>query len=149
MGKDERFHRSLKLDVLRTQTFADLRGAARAFTRWRRVYNHERPHGGIGCAVPADRYAPSPRRYRDAVTPFDYGPGAIVRRVQHGGEVFAFGRTFRVPKAFHTKQIVFKPTEQDGLYAVCFRTTEIARLDRKTGRRYPPNLSTMSPNACP
>ncbi len=57
MGKDERVHRSLKLDVLRTQTFADLRGAARAFTRWRRVYNHERPHEGIGCAVPAEAEA--------------------------------------------------------------------------------------------
>lgn len=149
IGKDERFHRTLKLEVLRTQTFAGLGQAARAFARWRQIYNHERPHEGIGCAVPADRYQPSARRYRDAVQAFDYGPGALVRKVQHGGRLSAFGQTFSVPKAFRGKAVALKPTGQNGLYAVLFRTTEIARLDRKTGRRYPPTLSTMSPNACP
>ena len=39
MGKDERFHRTLKADVLSGPPFADLAAAERAFERWRNVYN--------------------------------------------------------------------------------------------------------------
>jgi transposase InsO family protein len=42
-GKDERFHRTLKAEVLQGRVFADHPHAQQAFDRWRTVYNHERP----------------------------------------------------------------------------------------------------------
>ena len=63
MGKDERFHRSLKAEVLSGPPFADLAAAERAFDHWRSVYNTQRPHDALELAVPANRYQPSPRDY--------------------------------------------------------------------------------------
>jgi transposase InsO family protein len=52
-GKEERFHRSPKAEVLNGRSFDDLEHAQSAFDRWRRVYNHERPHEAIQMQTPA------------------------------------------------------------------------------------------------
>lgn len=136
MGKDERFHRTLALELLR-MPYPDLAGAAHAMMLWRGVYNRERPHQAIGYAVPADRYRPSCRTFHDAVTPFDYPEGDIIRRVHAGGRIFLLGRMFRVGRAFHGKDIALRPTGSDGLLQAYFRTTPIATLDLRTGSRHP------------
>jgi transposase InsO family protein len=121
MGKDEHFHRSLKAEALSGGPFADLAQAARRLADWREVYNRKRPHEGIGMAVPAARYASSPREYRDKVEPFDYAPGDAVRRVQDGGKISLGGRAKRVPKAFRGRDIALRPSEIDGVYDVYYR----------------------------
>ncbi len=60
-GKDERFHRTLKLEVLKRGDLTDLARAQHAFDAWRQIYNAHRPHEAIGMDVPADRYRVSPR----------------------------------------------------------------------------------------
>jgi transposase InsO family protein len=54
-GKDERFHRTLKADVLRDQYVASLSACQRSVDRWREVYNRERPHQALDMAVPISR----------------------------------------------------------------------------------------------
>ena len=132
MGKDERFHRSLKAEALSGPPFADFEAARRKLAVWREVYNRERPHEGIGMAVPADRYAASPREYREKVEPFDYAPGDALRRVQPGGRLSFAGRQLRVPKAFARREIALRTTNQDGLYEVFYRHQRIASLDFRT-----------------
>ncbi len=134
MGKDERFHRSLKAEALSGPPFADLEAASRKLTLWRKVYNHERPHEGIGMAVPAERYSASPREYRETITPFDYAPGDALRRVQPGGRISFGGRQIRVPKAFARREIALRATNQDGLYEVFYRHQRIARLDFRAAK---------------
>jgi transposase InsO family protein len=129
MGKDERFHRSLKAEVLSGPPFANLAAAERALERWRNVYNTQRPHEAIELAVPASRYQPSPRDYVETIAPFEYASADIVRRVQQGGHISLFGRTIKVPKAFRGKAIAFRPTTQDGVFDIVFRTQMIATID--------------------
>ena len=129
MGKDERFHRSLKAEVLCGPPFADPATADRAFERWRTVYNTQRPHEALELAVPASRYQPSLRDYVEIIAPFEYAPGAIVRRVQQGGHVSFLGRNVKLPKAFRGKVVAFRPTPQDGVFDVVFRTQMIATID--------------------
>ncbi|WP_404978701.1 integrase core domain-containing protein, partial [Caballeronia novacaledonica] len=57
-GKDERFHRSLKAEVLNHRSFTGPDQVQAEFDRWRQSYNFERPHAGIGMATPISRYRP-------------------------------------------------------------------------------------------
>jgi hypothetical protein len=129
MGKDERFHRSLKAEVLGGPLFADLAAAAQALDRWRHIYNHKRPHEALDLMVPADRYRTSPREYRETPRPFDYAPGDLLRKVQDGGKLTVGGRQKHVPKAFKGKQVALRQTSVDGAYDVYYRHQRIAVLD--------------------
>ena len=152
MGKDERFHRSLKAEALSGPPFADLIAAERAFDHWRMVYNTQRPHEALELAVPASRYHPSRRDYAETIAPFEYAPGDIVRRVQQGGHVSLLGRTVKVSKAFRGKTVAFRPTVEDGVFNAFFRSQMIATVDIRALDRRPESvhdvsehLSTLSP----
>lgn len=129
MGKDERFHRTLKADVLSGPPLADLAQAERALERWRMVYNTERPHDALQLAVPMSRYQPSSRDYVEAVAPFEYAPGDLVRRVQQRGLVSLLGRIVKLPNAFCGKAVAFRSTANDGQFNALFRTEMIATID--------------------
>jgi len=129
LGKDERFHRSLKAEALSGPPFMDLAEAAAQLNRWRDIYNLERPHEALGLATPASRYQPSPRAFIERVAPFDYGPGAQLRRVAQGGRINFLGRLARVPKAFAGHTIALKPHREDGVFTAWFRHQPIAQID--------------------
>lgn len=150
MGKDERFHRSLKAEALSGPPFCDLAAAGRVIARWRHVYNHQRPHEALGLAVPASRYRPSRRDYVETPRPFDYAPGDLVRRVQQGGRISLFGRPVRLPKAFCGKAVALRPTTRDGVFEAVFRTQYIATVDISDNTTKPvhhvsEHPSTLSP----
>lgn len=128
LGKEERFHRSLKAEVLSGPPFADLDQAERALQHWRTVYNCQRPHEALAMDVPASRYRPSPRSFAETVPPFDHAPGDLVRRVQQGGRTSLLGRTVRLPKAFHGKHVAFGHTTDDGVFDAFFRHQMIATV---------------------
>jgi len=129
MGKDERFHRSLKAEALSGPPFDDLASAARALERWRHVYNHERPHEALGYAVPADRYTFSRREFCEQPVPFEPAPGDIMRRVQTNGRVDLNARHKRLPNAFKGRIIALRATARDGVYEAYYRHQQIAVLD--------------------
>jgi transposase InsO family protein len=128
-GKDERFHRTLKAEVLQQQQFRDLPACQKAFDAWRRVYNLKRPHEALRLEVPASRYQPSKRSFPDRMPAVEYGPGDQVRRVQHGGKISFAGREFRLPKAFRGQPVAFRPTTTDGIWLVFFTVNPIAQVD--------------------
>ena len=80
LGKDERFHRSLKAEVLQGRRFRDLAHCRQAFAAWRHVYNLERPHEALDMAVPASRYRPSPRAYPPTLPAIEYAAGEVCER---------------------------------------------------------------------
>lgn len=127
-GKDERFHRTLKAEALSGPPFTDLASAARHLSAWRTVYNTQRPHEALGMATPVERYAASLRTYREHIAPFEYGPQDIPRKVQDGRINFN-ARHVRVPKAFSGKTIALRPTQQDGVYELVFRSKTISTID--------------------
>src|SRR5262249_9640533 len=71
-GKDERFHRTLKVEVLHGRTFRDLPHCQAAFDEWRTVYNVQRPHEALAMATPGSRYAISARPFPASLPAVEY-----------------------------------------------------------------------------
>ena len=131
-GKDERFHRTLKADLLARRDFADVFDAQPHFDTFRHVYNHQRPHQALGDAVPASRYRISTRPWRPPDPDFAYAPGSILRTVKIKGEITFQNRFFYIGHAFRSHQIALEPAAQDGLYHVRFHSYAIGQIDLRT-----------------
>jgi transposase InsO family protein len=129
LGKDERFHRTLKADALQGLPFTDLAQAQAAFDKWRQVYNGERPHDALGGAVPLDRYRISSRQYRETLEPFDYPTDDLIRRVGQTGLASLLGYPVKLGKAFAGKAVAFRPTQADGVFDAFFRHQKIETID--------------------
>ena len=120
-GKIERFHRSLKAELLNARTYLDLPHAQRAFEGWRALYNHERPHDALGLNTPASRYRVSPRTYPSTLPSVQYLPGDVVRTVSWNGEVRLNGYRLRVSNALLKLPIAFRADPaHDGCFDVYF-----------------------------
>ena len=128
-GKDERFHRTLKAEVLQGRDFSDLAQCQAAFDHWRPIYNLERPHDSLDLKTPADRYQLSHKTFPETLQPPEYGPGDLVRRVQDKGQISFKGRTFKLSNAFRGYPVALRPTTTDGVWRVFFYTANIAQLD--------------------
>lgn len=132
-GKDERFHRTLRVELLQGRTFPDIPSCQDAFDRWRTVYNTERPHDALGLLPPASRYTLSPRTFRETPPPVEYGEGNHVRTVQAHGMISFCGRRLRIGKAFRGQKVALRPTTADGVWEVWFMTHRIASVDLRQG----------------
>ena len=97
-GKDERFHRTLRLELLHDREFRDLAEAQREFDAWREVYNFVRPHQALALEPPASRYRPSPRAFPERLPPVEYASDLRVCKVQADAEIRLHGRHFKVGK---------------------------------------------------
>ena len=129
-GKDERFHRSLKAEVLALRQFDDLEQVQTEFDRWRLVYNRERPHEALSMQAPADRYRPSARSMLPSLPGIEYGPDDVVRKVQQGGWISWQGWNIRVSKALVGQPIALRPSlTDDGIYNVYFCHQHLNSLD--------------------
>ena len=127
-GKQERFQRTLKAEVLAGPVLGDFSQVQARFDQWRQVYNHERPHQALGMAVPASRYQVSPRTFPEVLPAIEYGPGDVVRKVQDQGKISFQNRDFRVGKAFRGYPVALRPTLQDGVFTVHFCSHQIAEI---------------------
>lgn len=129
-GKDERFHRTLKAELIDGRGWSDLAECAERFPRFRHVYNHERPHDALGGATPSTRYRPSPRTMPEAPLPLEYAQADTVKRVRDTG-IFSFlGQTWQVGRAFAGLSIGLRPSAQaDGQWDVFFGSVRLGRLD--------------------
>jgi transposase InsO family protein len=128
-GKDERFHRTLKAELLNNRTFRDLPDCQNAFDRWRHIYNHDRPHEALAMATPAERYSASPRPFPETLTPIEYADGDIVRRVDANGHISFQARRLSIGKAFRGQPIALRPSAEDGMFSVHFCAHRIGTLD--------------------
>lgn len=148
-GKDERFHRTLKAELLDGRLFADLAAAQKAFDAWRQIYNCDRPHEALGLDVPANRYRVSHRIMPDVIEPPAYDEGEIVRKVDCTGRITFRGRVFAVSKAFATRYIALRPTQTDGVWNICYRSHTLTQIDLRqsvqTVQHVPEHLSRSSP----
>jgi transposase InsO family protein len=86
-GKCERFHRTLKNDLISRYPMRSFSHAQKLFDNWRHLYNHERPHEAISMDVPAQRYEASKKIMPSYVPCIEYNDDAILRKVRDNGYI--------------------------------------------------------------
>lgn len=137
LGKEERFHRSLKAEVTQYCGPFNLELCQQRFDQWREVYNCQRPHEALKMQVPASRYQPSPRRFPEKLPPIEYGPQDAVRKAQAGGVISFHNREYRLSKAFRGEYVALRPTQTDGLREVFFCNQKIDQIDLRCHNKNP------------
>jgi putative transposase len=83
-GRHERMHKTLK-EQTANPPYANLVEQQRAFDRFRRDYNEERPHEALGQTPPAAHFEPSTRSMPERPREPEYGDELEVRRVNSAG----------------------------------------------------------------
>lgn len=127
-GKDERFHRTLKEDLLLRKPLADLDEAQREFNAFRYCYNYERPHAALELEVPAKRYKASKRSYVETPKEPEYGSGANLRKVNYKGYIAVQKHRYYLSESMVGKYIELRqPT--DNLMVLAYGNFEVARID--------------------
>jgi putative transposase len=131
-GRHERVHRTLKEATARPPR-AHFKAQQDAFDGFRKEYNFERPHEGLGQKTPAQIYTASPRIY-PAKLPEQrgYPRDWHTRRVSSAGQVSHYGQKFRINDALANQDVGFKPVG-DGLWAIYFEHLEIGLYDERHG----------------
>ena len=131
-GKIERFHRTLKREVLQDRQLGNLADAQRAFDPWRTIYNHERPHQALNLEVPASRYTVSQRTFKDVSSAFEYSDRFETRRPNKSTGQFRFAnKVYRISEAFLDQPLGLAPTDTDGLLDIYYCRFRIAQLDQR------------------
>ena len=85
-GRHERMHRTLK-DEVASPPAASMSEQQRAFDRFRRVYNTERPHEALDMKTPDSRYTPSRRAMPEKPRSPEYDDTKKVRKLDDQGRL--------------------------------------------------------------
>jgi transposase InsO family protein len=128
-GKEERFHRTLKLELLRDHVFDHRAHCQAGFDGWRDVYNLIRPHEACAMQPPVTRYQPAARSMPRELPAIEYPRGDEVRKVQDGGWISYKGRAYHLPQAFAGQPVALRATQTDGVMEAYFCHHRIGAID--------------------
>ena len=133
-GKDERFHRTLKLELLARRGFNSLAECQREFDTWRERYNLVRPHEALGQQPPISRYRPSGRALPSVLPEVEYDTRHPVRKVGAKGYISYHSTLHFIGEGLRNELVAVAPTATDGVFDVYFCHHRIRSIDaRKSG----------------
>lgn len=128
-GRHERMHRTLHQETAQPAA-ANRRAQQRAFDRFRREYNEERPHEALGQQTPRSQYAVSPRRYPPRVPVPEYDSDMQVRGVMAGGQFWWKGARIFLSETLAGERVGFRQIDEHRS-TIYFARFPIAILDHE------------------
>jgi len=134
LGKLERYHRTLKKDVIKRYQFSSLEDIQMHFDAFRHRYNYERPHEGIGMQRPYQRYSRSLREFPLNLAKVEYPQGAVVMKLTSSGTLYYKGRHWFVSEALASEYVMLK--ERDYETDIYFMKTIVRTFNRRESSTY-------------
>lgn len=128
-GKDERFHRTLKRELLSRRGFNSLQECQDAFDIWRDQYNLVRPHHALDQQPPISRYTASGRKFPAQLPDVEYDSHDDVRKVKRSGCISFSGLQPYIGEGLAGEPVAVRPTDTEGLFDVMFCTRKVAEID--------------------
>ncbi len=132
-GKIERFHRTMKQELLNHTDIADITDAGVQFSRWSHKYNYVRPHVALGMKAPGDVYTPSSRVYPDKIQPWVYGGEYHVIKVNSWGYARFDKWQVYLSETMSGCHIEFRPSPDGESFFACYRNFKIAEFNTQNG----------------
>lgn len=132
-GKDERFHRTLKLELIDRQGFQSLAQCQQAFDRWRERYNLIRPHQALDQQPPVTRYRASGRPYPENLPSVEYEPGEHLLKVRPKGQVTFRGRLVFIGEGLAGQYVAIRPGATDGVFDAYYCHHLVRQIDLHIG----------------
>lgn len=133
-GKIERFHRSMKSELLKHTSFTNLEDADRQFQEWLHKYNYERPHEALGMRCPGEVYEHSARTYPETIPAYCYGGEFHVVKVNSWGYVRFDRWQVYLSETMVGEHIEFRPSADGEKFFACYRNFKIAEFSTATGQ---------------
>lgn len=134
-GKDERFHRTLKQELLNLKTIRTLEESQKYFDEWRYEYNTKRPHESLNYDVPVRHYRISNKKYPSYLSDIEYLKDDMTRLVhKRHGSIDFIGKQFYVGLAFGGQRVAIRTTGEDGVYNVFYCQQIIKKIDLRVGK---------------
>ena len=128
-GKEERFHRTLKAEVLAQTPIKDLVHAQKEFDQFRNCYNHLRPHNALNLDTPASRYTPASKRLKKISDQWEYPPGYHLRRIKNTGFITFNGQGYFLSEAFGGLTVAIRESSLPNCVNIYYRNFKVARID--------------------
>lgn len=136
-GKEERFHRTLKRECISQYQMEDLENAQYYFDKFRKTYNHIRPHEAINMAVPASRYRKSNRDFTDKIGDPVYHESDSIRAIHTNGCIRFKTFEYYITEALSGKNVAIRIDSRNDQFArVYYRHHLIRIIDLKKGSKY-------------
>lgn len=133
-GKIERFHRTMKQELLKHTTIANIDDAKHKFAAWQEKYNNIRPHEALGMKRPSEVYTPSKRQYNENIAKYEYGGEYHVIKVNSWGYVRFDKWQVYLSETMIDQYIEFRPSPDGKTFVACYRNFKIAEFDTKDGQ---------------
>jgi hypothetical protein len=133
-GKIERFHRTLKQELLNHNIFTNINDADSALQNWRMKYNNIRPHEALNMKCPAEVYKPSDRTYINKVEKYEYGGQHHIIKVNSWGYVRFDKWQVYLSETMINEYIEFRPNPLGDSFTACYRNFKIAEFSTENGK---------------
>lgn len=127
-GKNERFHRTLKEELINNISMKNIDDCQKHFDFWRYTYNHQRPHEAIDMKTPASRYMVSARSYPTQLPPIHYPDGDIIRQVDFNGYFYFERLKIRAGKEFRGLPVAIRQSNEFDQWNVFFCQQKIGTI---------------------
>lgn len=127
-GKEERFHRTMKDELLRRTPIEDMTAAQDSFDKFRSCYNNERPHASLNYDVPAKHYHTSDRLMPDRIMEWEYPNEYEIRKIKTSGYLTYRNHGYFLSEAFGEKTIGIRESSVYGFINLYYRDFWIGRI---------------------
>ena len=132
-GKIERFHRTMKQELLNHVSISNIDDAEVQFGDWREKYNNIRPHEALGMKTPGQVYIASPRAYPEKIQDWEYGGEYHVIKVNSWGYARFDKWQVYLSETMIDKYIEFRPSPDGEFFFACYRNFKIAEFNTQNG----------------
>ena len=133
-GKIERFHRTMKQELLNHTTIANIEDAQNKLDNWREKYNNIRPHEALGRKRPGDVYEPSQRQYQEHIAEYEYSGAYHVIKVNSWGYARFDKWQVYLSETMRDRYIEFRPGPDGETFIACYRNFKIAEFNTEDGQ---------------